>query len=173
MVLSVYPELCEDKVTVIPHDMSYAKFTPIEIADNAFPVVAIVGRCVTEPKGAKVVPTIIESVSEKIRFVFVGTDASELNVSRKNVSFLGKYRQEELQHILLREKVTHVIFPSVCPETFSYLISEIMQMNIPIFCFNIGAQADKVRLYGKGTVCDTVDALVDKVNMLSGNRICL
>ena len=41
-------------------------------------------------------------------------------------------------------------------------------MTVPVICFNMGAQAEKVRAYGKGIVVNDVDEMVkvilDKCN---------
>jgi glycosyltransferase involved in cell wall biosynthesis len=158
-----YKTLNVEKITIVPHDMSFSKFTPINVKNKKVPVYGVVGVCKIEIKGNKVMQTILKQVPENIRFVFVGTKKSQLKNNRKNVIFLGKYRHDELQEILEKENVTHIIFPSVVPETFSYVVSEIMQMNLPIMCFNIGAQAEKVSKYEKGIVCESVDEMVKKV----------
>lgn len=164
IIMTAYPTLDRNKITVVPHDMSYSKFTPINIKNQDNPVYGVVGACQSEIKGGRVMQTILERVPENIRFVFVGTKKSKLKTNRKNVVFLGKYKQDELQQILERENVTHVIFPSVCPETFSYVVSEIMQMQLPIYCFNLGAQAEKVSKYDKGVVCESVEEMINKIS---------
>ena len=40
-------------------------------------------------------------------------------------------------------------------------------MDIPIVCFNYGAQAEKVRKYGKGTVCNSVEEMCDFIESQS------
>ena len=163
ILMTVYKTLDGEKITVIPHNMSYSKFTTIKIEEKNTPVFGVVGACQLEIKGNKVLKTILKNIPENIPFVFVGTKKSQLKTNRKNVIFLGKYRHDELQDILEKKNVTHIIFPSVWPETFSYVVSEIMQMNLPIMCFNIGAQAEKVSKYNKGIVCESVEDMIKKI----------
>lgn len=168
ILTSVYPELSTDKITVIPHDMSYSRFAPIIVQKHSAPVVAVVGRCVNVAKGSTVILLLLNKISEKVRVVFVGTEKKELEgcIVSKNVVFLGKYSHDQLRDILVREKVTHTILPSICPETFSYLVSELIQMQLPIFCFNIGAQAEKVSRYEKGVVCSNIEEMSAQINQL-------
>lgn len=168
ILLATYPTLT-NQIRVVPHDMSYSTFTPINISENSHPVIGIVGACITEFKGRVVMQRILREIPEQIRFVFVGTKQSQIKTNRKNVCFLGTYKHNELQKIIEGEKITHVIFPSVCPETFSYVVSEIIQMDLPIICFNIGAQAEKVSLYGKGVVCETIEDMINNILILQQN----
>jgi hypothetical protein len=62
--------------------------------------------------------------------------------------------------------VTHVIFPSVWPETFSYLVSEIMKMELPFFCFDLGAQSEKVKNYAKGKVFENPQEMLNFIKTL-------
>ena len=43
-----------------------------------------------------------------------------------------------------------MLFPSIYPETFSYVVHELMAMDLPIAAFNIGAPAEKLRHYAHG-----------------------
>ena len=37
------------------------------------------------------------------------------------------------------------LFPSIWPESFSYVVQEIMLMGLPFVCFDLGAPAERVR----------------------------
>ena len=41
---------------------------------------------------------------------------------------------------------------SIIPETFGYTLSEAMSLNIPIVCYDLGAQANRVSKYKHGRV---------------------
>lgn len=153
IIQTVYPDIKKDKILCVPHDMSYCNYKPIKIDSNEKQRVAIVGACNTIAKGSKVVNEIIKKITNK-EFLLVG----DIPVNKKfqNVISVGKYKQEELPFILEKYNVATVIFPSVWPETFSYVISELILLDVNIVCFNFGAQADKVKKYKKGFVCESV-----------------
>jgi glycosyltransferase involved in cell wall biosynthesis len=44
------------------------------------------------------------------------------------------------------------LFASIWPETFSYVAHELCSMGLPVVCFDMGAQADLIHFYRKGTV---------------------
>ena len=89
-----------------------------------------------------------------------------MGISRKNTEFYGKYKLDELPELIKKSTISMGIFPSICSETFSYLVSEHIMMGLPIMCFDIGAQADKVRAYDKGIVVKDVDEMVEKIEKL-------
>ena len=49
------------------------------------------------------------------------------------------------------------------PETFSYVVSELMQMDIPIISFDFGAQGEKLKHYEKGILCKDIDEMIKVV----------
>lgn len=85
-----------------------------------------------------------------------------------NVKVLGRYNGSELQNILQKSEVQVVLFPSVCPETFSYVIQELMQIEVPVACFDVGAPADRIREYGRGAIIheNTPECVFDVLNKL-------
>lgn len=72
------------------------------------------------------------------------------------ISFLGGYSHGELPDLLTMHGINAVLIPSICPETFSYTTSEALLLGFPVLCFNLGAQADRVRKYDAGIVMDSI-----------------
>jgi glycosyltransferase involved in cell wall biosynthesis len=153
--LRVYGFFGKERIKVLPHDMSYCNFTKAKIKQNAPVNIGIVGATNTISKGKKVVEFFLANIPEEKRISMIGTEESQFDTKRKNVIWCGRYEQKKLQSIVEENSVTHVIFPSVWPETFSYLVSEIMKMELPVFCFDLGAQSEKVKNYAKGKVFGT------------------
>ena len=50
--------------------------------------------------------------------------------------------------------VNVVAFPSIVPETFSYVVSEVLAMDLPIVAFDIGAQGQRVAASRRGKVVE-------------------
>jgi glycosyltransferase involved in cell wall biosynthesis len=50
------------------------------------------------------------------------------------------------------------MLPSIWPETFSFVAEELMSMQVPLCCFDLGAPAERVREYGLGRVIRETDA---------------
>ena len=76
----------------------------------------------------------------------------------KNVRVTGPYRREDLPGLLNQHKVNVVLFPSIIPETFSYVTQEIISLECPIVCFDLGGQAEQVRRYELGRIASAMTA---------------
>lgn len=85
------------------------------------------------------------------------------------VRVVTDYQRDELPDIIEREGINVAFFSSVWPETFSYVTQELMEMDIPIVCFNLGAPAERVRSYAKGCVAKDFrpESVVEAINCLS------
>lgn len=69
-----------------------------------------------------------------------------------NVVQTGPYHQEDLPDLVEKTGVNIVLFPSTFPETFSYVMHEIMQMELPVVAFDRGAQGESARTYRFGII---------------------
>lgn len=74
------------------------------------------------------------------------------------VIFLGSYRRDELPQLLEQHGIHAVLITSILPETFSYTTSEAILLGYPVICFNLGAQAERVRKHRCGIVVDDISA---------------
>lgn len=64
----------------------------------------------------------------------------------------GKYEIERLPDLIEEIEVSVIFFSSIVPETFSFVLTELFAMNIPVVCFDLGAQAERVKNYPLGIV---------------------
>jgi len=176
IIAAVYPDIGARQFTVAPHDMSHCAYAPMTYP--AAPLcIGIIGACGTVPKGVRVVKAFLRHIRKTggARVIVAGPAAPWTRVRGKNIIYTGAYTAPELPEILRSRGINAVLFPSVCPETFSYLVSELMLLDIPVVCFDYGAQAEKTRRYHKGIVCasrapeDILRALRDAA-ALNGGR---
>ena len=65
---------------------------------------------------------------------------------------MGPYKSDSIKDLIIKQEISVALFPSVWPETFSYLVSELIAAGIPLACFNIGAQGEKVSKYKYGQI---------------------
>ena len=172
LILEAYPRLGEEKIFVNPHSMDWCRFTKIKQFSGAQLHVAIVGKVDTIPKGKIVVQEILSRTSSVIPFYLIGTTANEIKSKRKNISYFGKYKHDQLQSILENLQINLVVFPSICPETFSYLISELIMMDLPIVCLDCGAQAEKVKNYNKGVVVKDIENMINYIEEANQKGVC-
>ncbi len=171
IIQKVYNTIPEFKISVIPHSMDFSKFTPINNIDTQVFNCAIIGNINNAAKGIYVIEYLMaQFAKQNLQLTFIGIDKNNIQqyikIQGKN-KFLGSYNHDDLQSIIEKEKISVVVFPSICPETFSYLVSELIQMNIPIIGFNIGAQAEKLKCYSKGILVESKEDMATELIYLS------
>lgn len=83
-----------------------------------------------------------------------------------NVTILGKYDEENLYDLVLDTKPVLAFQPNQCPETFSYTLSACFDIGLWPVVTDIGAQAERVRQTGFGTVVPCGIAEDDLVRIL-------
>lgn len=153
LVIRAYPRLKSHNITIIPHSMAYCQFTPIHYQRKRLRV-GIVGAISSVAKGRNVVLDFLRYARNKdFDVVVIGPYRVLSRPKAANIKYLGPYRHSQLQDIIDQMEVNSILFPSIWSETFSYLVSEQMLMDIPIVCFDFGAQAEKIRAYQKGIIC--------------------
>lgn len=141
-----------NNIQVRPHSMDYCHFKPIKLQKQNLHI-GIVGTIKGAAKGCYIVREFLELCKKNnICVTVVGELQKDCIVKGDNILITGKYKISELGHILEENGINAIFFTSICPETFSYLVSELMFLDIPIFSFNIGAQGEKIRNYEKGMV---------------------
>ena len=164
IVQKAYPFLQDKKIKVVPHSMSYCKFSKIKNVEKLPLHIGIVGLIDTVFKGKLVVRQLLERLPEEIPVSLIGVTKKKIGgKNRKNTHYLGKYKHDDLQRLVEQETISMEIFPSIWSETFSYLVSEHISMNIPVVCFDMGAQAEKVKKYKKGFVVKNIDEMVNVI----------
>ncbi|WP_132254783.1 glycosyltransferase [Methylobacterium segetis] len=81
----------------------------------------------------------------------VGITADDARFIRHgNAAVSGRYRPSELQARLTAIGPDFVLLPSVWPETYSYVLSEVWEAGYPVAAFDFGAPAERIRAEGGG-----------------------
>lgn len=88
-----------------------------------------------------------------LEFVVIGyTDQDRALRSLGNVEITGPYESDRVLDVI-REAAPELIWiSSVCPETFCFTLSEAMAAGVQPVVFDLGAQADRIRQIGWGTI---------------------
>lgn len=107
--------------------------------------VGIIGAINTEIKGLQ----IVKDLSKKIDLYILG----KINIQSRHIHKCGSYTLETLKEKVIESGVNVILFPSICRETFSYVVSEIMALSLPCVSFALGAQKEKIESYKKGVIC--------------------
>ena len=139
--------------TVVPHHEPIAiKRKPKLLFDKMH--IGVIGN-ITRYKGKNIVEdfaSFLQKHHQDKEMTIIG----HINLSSKtglsNIKVTGKYKQEQLPDLVEETGVNIILFPSTVPETFSYVMHEIMQMELPVVTLDRGAQKDCAVAYKWGTV---------------------
>lgn len=112
--------------------------------------IAIIGA-IGPHKGVEILERCAEDAEQRglpIEFVVVGYTSIPDFANRPNVTMTGLYAESEV-YDRLAESGAHMAFlPSVGPETYCYTLSIAMVAGLPVFVFDIGAPAERLRARG-------------------------
>ncbi len=110
---------------------------------------------------------------------------SKLSQDLRHIKQLGSYKLNKLPEIIKKEGIDIIMIPSTWPETYSYTLSESIQLNIPVIARNIGALGERTRKYNAGwtfnkyeeavkllrTLFQKQHLIADKVRQLNNKEI--
>lgn len=156
--LQTYPDVAKEKITLRPHRIDYLPQLSDRKKCTRTLNIAVIGH-IAETKGAYIVTQVaklIQKCGVNMRTTVIG-DMIPLPID--NICpCTGTYTREELATKILENDIDIIWIPSIWPETFSYTAQEAMAMDLPIACFDIGAPAERVKMYEKGIIIPQIDA---------------
>ena len=151
-----YPQL--KNIKVVPHTVDYIPAIPPYPTDKDRLVIGILGNFM-RTKGSRVVIEMQEAILRQnlnVDIVVVGQNLD--SVSHDSLKILGRYKPEDIPDIFRENKIDIVFIASIWPETFSYTTQEVINMGLPVACFDIGAPAERISRYDKGLVIPEMTA---------------
>jgi len=158
LLLRAYPTLDEDRITVVPHRVEFVP-SRLPAPDHSAPlVIGIIGQ-ISEQKGALVVKELVARIERDhpdVRVVVIG--GIDIPVRSPRLHVTGAYKHEDLVGLIEANKINLAFFPSICPETFSYVTEEMIRLELPVVAFDLGAPGERLRGYRKGRLCPEVTA---------------
>lgn len=165
LLLRAYPGV-SGRIVVKPHAVApLRRVCRAPIPEGGPTVVGVIGS-IAHHKGAEVVRDLalaIEARGARVRIVVIGQLHSDC--PSEVVSVTGAYTRDGLPDAVERAGIHVVLFPSICPETFSFVAHEVIAMGMPIITLDVGAPADLAREHGMGIVASRSDGpgLLDEI----------
>lgn len=145
------------RATVVPHRVDFSPRRP-NLTHSQPLVIGIVGQ-INEQKGAHIVADLvrrIEKTHANARVVMIGS--LEIPFRSPRLEVTGAYRREDLPALIEKHAINIAFFPSIWPETFSYVVAEMMALALPIVAFDLGAPAERLRGYPLARLSPRIDA---------------
>ena len=157
LVRRAYPDL-STPIVVQPHNLNYLPQAQPAWSANEPLHIGVIGS-LSFQKGAAVVQSFAHFLTREapsVRLTIVGIVDPAFSMP-SNVQITGPYRHESLPNIIEENRINLVWFPSIWPETFSYVSAEAIAMRLPIACFDLGAPAERVRDYDLGCILSSTE----------------
>jgi O-antigen biosynthesis protein len=86
-----------------------------------------------------------------LEFHVIGSTDRDAALARLgNVRISGRYQEREVYDRLAASRCHLAFLPSECPESYMYTLSIAMAARLFVVCFDLGAQAERVRAWGWG-----------------------
>ena len=148
-----YPALA-DRVLVRPHEPVTTIERPARLVAGRPLTVGVIGG-INVAKGARVVMDLCEhlrTAAPAARVVVIGEVDPAEQRPFPNLTIHGRYAAADLPALVEHHGVNACLLPSIWPETFSYVTQEIMALELPLVCFDVGAPAERVSDYPYGVV---------------------
>lgn len=113
--------------------------------------IVVIGM-ISRAKGVDIFNACAEDAQKRalpLEFILLGHSLKDAELTKNGVKITGKYLEHEAQ-AKLQALEPHVVWlPSVWPETYSYTLSLALLGGYPVFAFDIGAIAARLRESGQ------------------------
>lgn len=80
-----------------------------------------------------------------VRFTVLGYTQDDPRLVKEGVTVTGRYHENEAMNQLTTLRAHAAWLPTVCPETYSYTLSLALKAGLPVFAFELGAIASRLR----------------------------
>jgi len=144
-----FPKL---KITVEPHENITPNIYPTRFpqipADRKLKVVII--GAIGKLKGFNVIINCAKHAklhNLNIEFTIMGYSMNDRLMQEADVKVTGKYQEHEALDKLKSLNPDVIWLPSIWPETYSYTLSLALKAQLPVFAFDIGAIARRIKTF--------------------------
>jgi len=146
-----------DKFEIIPNGIDVNSFTDFIYCDKKVGKVknvAFIGG-LNVHKGSNLAKQLIKNKDKDIQYHLFGTSSDQFFLKDyDNYKYHGEYQRKDLPKLLNDHHIDLVLMLSICPESFSYVLSETAYSKIPVIALDIGAIGNRTRQMGIGIVLD-------------------
>lgn len=172
-LVRLFPALSRASSVTIPHgtDTPLVPLTASRDGEAGKLKVVILGM-LSVAKGLRLLDAALDRLTPFADIHLVGAqEVGESYIDRPGVTVVSHYTPAELQQLLQDVSPDVALLLSVVPETFSYTLTELMQLGIPPVVTRVGAFAERILDGETGYLIEpTADALVTQLQALNQSR---
>ena len=161
MVTKIYPDIV-DRSKIIPHEPllsdNCSKYVKSEV--DGIITIGFVGFF-HHIKGSDLFIETIDELKNRglnVKPMVIGYKEEE-SYRELDYKITGRYKRDDLGRLLSENKVDLVIYPSLNSETYSYIVQELMLLNVPVVVLRRGAPAERIEnKYKLGAIAEEINA---------------
>lgn len=158
---------CYQKAVVISHGVTPLK--PIQYQANKKPfTVLVLGRLIAG-KGKHLLQQLVahERLSD-VHWLLLGSgDDGDDFKNFKQLKIIKHYQRHQLTELLNEELPQMALMPAVVSETFSYVLSELQMLAIPVLATRVGALKNRIQDNETGFLVDAeCEEIAEKISVL-------
>ena len=133
--------------------------------------VVVPGR-IRAGKGETLLAALLPRLPERVELVLLGGGAAAMRFfGRRNVHVVLDYQRDELPRLLAQLRPDVALLPSTVAETYSYLLSELWSLGVPVIATKRGSYAERIEHGHSGLLVEPqAVALVDLLTQLRDDR---
>lgn len=168
------PELPSDAFNLIPHGLDFdPERLPAPVAGQRLRVV-ILGS-LSSQKGRALLDEVWPLIADRVELYLVGCDGGGDTVQgRPGMTLIPRYQHAELRDVLGAIEPEVGLLLSIWPETFSYTLSELWLLGIPVVATDLGSFADRIEDGVNGFLCQPrAEAIAERLLAIEADRTCL
>lgn len=174
MLRGLDPAWSDSDIEIIPHglpDLPGTKEVVPRAREDGKLRLVIPGR-IPDGKGQKLLLEALPELTRYAHVYLVGADRyGKVFFGKAGVDVILQFSREKLRGLLARIGPHAAGLLSVVPETFSYTLSEMQQLDIPVIATRVGSLEERIEDGGTGWLIEPDAAsLVAKVRELHENR---
>ena len=164
IMAAAYPQ-AHRKLRLTPHRL-LVDLPALRAVAGERPVIGVLGN-IGLHKGAGVLRDLSQDLNRSgaAKLVVLGR-MDPLYALATSAQVHGGYLRADIPALVARYGITDWLIPSIWPETFSYTTHEAIATGLPVWCFDLGAQADAVRASQRGGVIPIPGGAPDLAGLL-------
>lgn len=169
---AIAPVLAARPWHVIPHGQSPLPGAPAPARPPGAPLRVLVPGRLRGAKGQALLDALLPVLPEGVELVLLGGGhAATRYAGCSGVHIQCGYRLADLPGWVARLAPDMALLPSVAPETWSYTLSEMLAVRLPVLCADLGAPAERLRDTGAAQlVAPDATAFADALSALAADR---
>jgi GT2 family glycosyltransferase/glycosyltransferase involved in cell wall biosynthesis len=160
---AIAPELSPLPWRVLPHGLAPLVPLAAPAPDASRPLRVLVPGRLAGGKGEHLVEQMLASLPAGVELLLLGSgNAGAGFEGRPSVQVQREYLRDELPALIHSLAPDLALLPSTAPETFSYTLSEMLALRVPVLCASPGAPSERVLADGGGWVVEANAVAVNR-----------